>query len=366
MAVKLTENAIQNKIAEHGMDRTYVAESAIDPELEDLYTILSYKRHAGSDGELAFIREFLLPIDSSYMERIGIPNHRGLERDEYGNYYLRIGTAPVMWSCHTDTVHSFAESSNLLHMHNGEKVVNPPQQKLGITEDGTLSSQNGTCLGADNGAGIWLMLRMIQAKKEGLYIFHREEEIGGRGSKFISQITPEVVEGIKYAIAFDRKGFNSVITHQGYRTCSDEFGMSVIAELKKSGLNYRLDDTGVFTDTANYSDIIPECTNLSAGFLNEHSWHETLNTSHLVSLLNALLAFDINNLEVHRDTSDPVEWASDWWFLGNKNNELDGYGRSNRDYYEELCYRHPHAVVAVLKSYGILDEVMNDVEIALM
>ena len=44
-------------------------------------------------------------------------------------------------------------------------------------------SGDATCLGADDGAGIYIMLRMIETKKPGLYVFHRGEERGGIGAK---------------------------------------------------------------------------------------------------------------------------------------------------------------------------------------
>src|SRR3546814_16306749 len=79
-------------------------------------------------------------------------------------------------------------------------------------------------LGADDGAGLWIMLGMIAAACPGLYLFHRGEEQGCLGSRWIERHTPELLANIDAAIAFDRAGLGDVITHQSYgRTCSAAF-----------------------------------------------------------------------------------------------------------------------------------------------
>src|SRR5665213_851089 len=116
-----------------------------------LLGILGYKRPHNSRTERRCIARFLKPL--------------GLEQDKFGNYWKRIGDAPIMWSSHTDTVH-------------GRKGI----QKLGFAEKGSEvgihEKETSDCLGADDGAGMWLMREMILAKRPGLYIFHRDEEHG--------------------------------------------------------------------------------------------------------------------------------------------------------------------------------------------
>jgi len=239
---------------------------------ESLIDILSYKRSYDSSGEVAVINKYINPIP-------------GIQRDKYGNYWIKKGDAPVLWSCHTDTVHR-------------EKDDKDNRQKLAVTQDGMIWSQNGSCLGADNGVGIWLMLKMLDAGVEGMYVFHREEEIGGLGSRDFAKTKAEMLKDYKYAIAFDRRRTTSVITHQGYRTCSDAFADSLIEQL---GLGHKKDDGGTFTDTKSYADIIPECTNVSAGFEGEHSAMEQLDIQYVGRLLDALLKVDLSQLKCERD-----------------------------------------------------------------
>lgn len=260
------------------MTRNTAPASSFDPTvivagLEDICEMLTYKRPARSKSEAAFIARFILPT--------------GAEADDYGNYILRIGNAPVLWSSHTDTVHHTAG-----------------RQKLSVTADGVLSSDSN-CLGADCTTGVWLMLRMIEARRPGLYVFHRAEEIGGLGSRHIAKSMPALLADIRFAIAFDRKGFRSVITHQGGRCCSDKFAHSLADAL---GMGHELDDGGTFTDTANYTALVPECTNLSIGYLAQHSASETQDLPHLRKLLPALLALNPDDLVEARKVTDADDW----------------------------------------------------------
>src|SRR5271165_4530176 len=146
------------------------------------------------------------------------------------------------------------------------------------------------------------MLEMIAAGVEGTYVFHRAEERGGLGSYHVSIYEPELLEGIEVAIAFDRKGTSSVITHQlGERCCSERFARGLAAQL--APLPYQADATGVFTDTANYMYQVSECTNISVGYYNEHGPRETLDLVHLKALRDVMCEqFDPRALRAYRDT----------------------------------------------------------------
>lgn len=266
------------------------------PEAAKLMAMLRYRRPAGSKTEKAFIREFLEPL--------------GVERDAFGNLHKRIGDAPVLWSSHTDTVHSQGG-----------------MQRLEVEGNIVKAAGASNCLGADCTTGVWLMAEMIQAGVPGLYVFHREEEMGGGGSDFIARKTPGLLAGIHYAIAFDRMGTSSIITHQaGGRCCSDAFAVSLSEGL---GLGMHLDDGGTFTDTANYVDLVGECTNISVGYKNQHRATETQDIAFALSLRDALLCLDLGRLVSHRSPGEieyrnrmpksygsyrPGGWMDDaWW-----------------------------------------------------
>ncbi len=250
-------------------------------DYKQLYEMLTYKRPAGSKAEQAFIARYL----------DGIP---GITVDAYGNRILRIGESATMFSAHTDTVHSKGG-----------------QQKIIVDEVSGYIYKNPSkeCLGADDATGIFIMLRMIEHNIPGLYVFHRAEELGGLGSAWIAENAPSLLDGIDRAIAFDRKGSHSVITHQfGLRCASDKFALSLATLL---GGDYRPDPTGVFTDTANYMDLIPECTNLSVGYDSEHTPAESQDLSLLDSLIPVLLSIDWEALPVEREPNGSQMAAND-------------------------------------------------------
>lgn len=240
--------------------------------------MLEYRRPAGSKTERKFIKRFLRPL--------------GVESDGYGNVYKRVGDAPVAWCCHTDTVHSQGGLQRVTWDNEGLYFLKNPKES--------------SCLGADDTAGVWLMINMIMAERPGLYIFHRSEERGGQGSLFIAK-DGALLDGIKIAIALDRRGTTDVITHQaGGRCCSKEFAESLAGAI---GMKYKPSANGIFTDTANYTEIVPECTNLSVGYNGEHSSTEMLDGKHLKALLDRMLELDVSSLVVKRD---PKEVEYDW------------------------------------------------------
>lgn len=235
-----------------------------------LATMLTYRRVPRQAGEERFIADFIACVP-------------GMLIDEYGNLHITIGKSDTLFSCHTDTVHRDLKDEP-------HRPMQGVQTDSGMTR---LFKEAGSgCLGADDGVGIYVMLEMIAAKVPGLYIFHRDEEIGGLGSQFISKNAKwkERLTGIKRAIAFDRRGTQSVITHQAFeRGCSDEFADALCKALD---MGHQKDDGGTFTDTANYFELIPECTNVSCGYEHEHSDKEYVDVAYVLRLTEACIAAD--------------------------------------------------------------------------
>lgn len=297
--------------------------------LGEFMQMIRTRRPHGSKTEAEFIKQW---IDS-------IP---GMTVDGAGNRIIRIGDSPIAWSSHTDTVHHKAGS-----------------QATELRKDIVSLSRRGkaNCLGADCTTGIWIMRHMILRKVPGLYIFHRGEEVGGIGSNHIATHTPGMVDGIQAMIALDRKGYNSIITHQfNGRTASDEFARSLSRAL---GGNFVADDTGTFTDSANYAELIPECTNLSVGYFSQHTAKETQDIAFMQWLLEKLCLADFSKLEYVRD---PAELVDDY-FTGMESDYTD----FNIDRIEDLdseiramtkaIDNYPELTARLLSDYGIgIDE----------
>lgn len=297
--------------------KPYIPKALLDLDLKDdvktidiqsLYTILSYMRVSGGTAEKALIDKFILPT--------------GALADSYGNYHLNLkredgSNSEVLWSAHTDSVHT-----------------EDGQQKLFLTTTGIVGladkQPKSNCLGADDGSGVWLLLEMIKVKVPGYYLFHRDEETGRKGSQWIVEhMEEESLSRFKYAIAFDRKGLDSVITKQSSRKCcSQEFVDSIVALFPS--LTLKADPTGSYTDTYSYREVIAECTNISVGYTGAHSHNEVQDVKHLLRLRNDLIhVFDESKLVIARDPKekDPVTNFRSGWY------ESDDYGGYEGGYY---------------------------------
>ncbi len=115
-------------------------------------------------------------------------------------------------------------------------------------------------------------------------------------------------------VSFDRRGTDSVITFQSSsRTCSDEFAQELSKQLNlvEPSFFYKKDNGGIYTDSAEFTSIIPECTNVSVGYYNEHTTSEKQDIVHLSKLAEACLLVDWENLPIARDPSR-IEVCDPW------------------------------------------------------
>ena len=61
------------------------------------------------------------------------------------------------------------------------------------------------------------------------------------------------------------------------------------------------DDTGVLTDSAQFMDIVSECTNISVGYYREHTTSESQDIEYLQKLCKVVCKINWENLPVMRD-----------------------------------------------------------------
>lgn len=224
---------------------------------------------------------------------------------------------------HVDNRHD-ADSKTLFIAH-----VDTVHREVGankIRKTDTHWHANGAPLGADDGAGCAMLMHLIHNDIAGYYIFSQGEECGGIGAKFIADKYQALLGEFDRAIAFDRRGIDSVITHQGWRRCcSDAFGQALSDALNADErMMYLPDDSGVYTDTAEFVDYIPECTNISVGYYKEHSENESLDTQHYIALSEAVLNVPWDSLPVSRKAGEVEDKYQDTAF-GKKNWWLSSY-----------------------------------------
>lgn len=286
----------------------------MDPKYS-LVDMLRYRRPEGSETQRIFCERYLKPA-------MGEP-------DAHGNYIKLInypnGGAPYLcFTAHHDTVHKTDGMQHLVV--NGDKVM----------------ATDSNCLGADCTTGIWLVLEMIHAKIPGIYVVHAGEEIGCVGSKALVKDHPSWLDHTKAVISFDRKGEESVITHQmGYRTASDAFAVSFAEALNLQSL--RPDNTGVYTDSNEYVDVVGECTNISVGYLDQHTSKESQDMFFAYFLREHLLKADWEKLVFEREPGTFEVEHSRFY-----------QGRYSYNYYDD-DWDYPYGPSKTRKGYSLLN-----------
>jgi hypothetical protein len=288
-------------VGDTGYPRIDQAELLNMPSVKQLLQMLTYMRPAGTPIEEEYIKKYISDLPNTV-------------KDKYGNRWVTVkkpgGSDPdLIFSSHTDTVHHQA----------GKQTV--------LVGDGRAWTDQGSCLGADDTVGNWLMIEMINAKVPGLYLFHREEEIGGKGSAWIVKNRgTKIKDKFKAVIALDRKGYHDIITHQGgRRTCSDKFARSLNAIL---GAKMTPSTGGTFTDSKNYIELVGECTNVSVGYHAQHGPTEWTELSFAVGLRDALVNADWSKLEFERK---PGETSYSGYGAGYYGRGVGGYDDADWD-----------------------------------
>lgn len=288
--------------------------------MHSLIEMLKYRRPQGSKTQAKFCKRYLEPV-------FGKP-------DSHGNYILQLGDSPICFTAHHDTVHT----------KDGFQIVTVSGDIV------TTSDKDSNCLGADCTTGIWLILGMIEAGVAGTYVIHAAEESGCVGSRALVDDSPLWLESIQAVISFDRMGQESIITHQcGMRTASDAFAVSLSQALNMPML--RPDPTGVYTDSESYAHIIPECTNVSVGYLKQHTSKESQDLFFADSLLESLIKANWQSLVIERNPLDYDTEDSLYWHGFDR-----GITRKETDHLSELsnlCFDYPDEIAMILDSYGI-------------
>lgn len=213
-----------------------------------------------------------------------LPKH---QLDAFGNAYIIVGDKKpkTLFTAHLDTF-SKGEPKEIVHKISGNII----------------KTNGKSILGADDKAGVALLISMIEAQVPGLYYFFTAEEIGRFGSRFAVDSEEFSIVGsrIKNVISFDRKGYNSIITHQSkVRTCEDIFATELCMALNEHGLKMELDSTGSYTDSFSFvgHKNIVNCTNVSVGYFNPHDNTEKQDIDFLNLLLKASVSINWNSMK---------------------------------------------------------------------
>lgn len=232
------------------------------------------------------------------------------------DYIIAQGDIPVALVAHMDTVFKL-----------------PPEDIYFDRQKGVLWSPDG--LGADDRAGVFLILKIIQAVKKDhkpTVIFTTDEETGCIGAYQLTVNMPKAPWELKYIIELDRRGVNDCVF---YDDINQEFQEYV--EL-----------FGFKTDWGTLSDISVICpaweisgVNLSVGYCDEHSEIETLHIQYTYETLYKVLMMldDIENAEFYK--YEPSKFSCQWWKYGGYG--YDSPGWDDEDWFvgkgdDEFCF----------------------------
>lgn len=277
------------------------------------------------------------------------------EKDEFGNFFYIIkkddGTySNTMFTSHLDTIDRGPYTYSKTKWDSVNKVwidseKNDNKSIVHVFDDYFIKTDGNTNLGADDKAGVVLMLNLMSEGVPGLYYFFMGEESGCVGSSNMSRVYDDKVKNgilpqVNKCISFDRRGYDSIITNQnGMESCSNEFAQDLSNKLNEYGFWFKPDNGGVYTDSAEFVDIIPECTNISVGYFNEHTTTEKQDIEFLEFLGIVITKIDWENITIKRDPINVM-------YKGKKSKSYDydydynygygyGYNYYNDDYYKQ-------------------------------
>ena len=262
--------------------KPFVAQSEFENDL--LYTFQQCRPH-GTRTEQLYVTWLCERIRAAGFEP---------EFDTFGNVWVITDPhASTLFTSHTDTVHHYEGEQQIGYYNEGTDVMLM-----------TLGSPD--VLGADDGTGCIMMLEMVRRGVRGTFAWFRGEEVGCVGSSSFagSGLAGYYLDGIKRAVAFDRAGYADVISIQrGEPCCSDEFAdalsMALSTALPDKDLLFA-PSRGMYTDTAELTGKVRECTNLSVGYFAQHTNNERQNLSFAKTLIDALVVVDWESLPTVR------------------------------------------------------------------
>lgn len=202
------------------------------------------------------------------------------------DYIYAEGDYPVALVAHMDTV-----------------FPKPPTNVYYDEKKGVLWSPEG--LGADDRAGVFAIIKIIES---GLYphiILTTDEEKGGIGASMLTQIEKNApFQDLRYIIQLDRCGTNDCVF---YDCDNPDFTKYV------EGYGF-VEAIGSFSDI---SELCPSWevagVNLSVGYENEHSIAETLHVAPLLSTISKVSRMVKDSVNAEHFKWIPGDWYYTWY-----------------------------------------------------
>lgn len=293
----------------------------------------------GPSREENAVREYLKPILTEVMDAVYI--------DRFGNLLAEkeFGAgegATILLSAHMDTVTSVQQNRKL--------IVN-----------GDIIKSNKGPLGADDRAGITIILEVLRNLKNFNGVvkvaFSRMEEVGCVGA---TQIDKNFYKDVNLAIVVDRRGSRDIVVGCGYTPFCDDNVASFIEEAAKAtGMSdWKAVDGGI-SDAVVFAENGINSINLSAGYEFEHTASEYVNVNRMVDTYKLIMKifemvndrykefgspFDGNKIIIHKPEYNYNKYYSGWDYYYDIEEEFYGdyddlygytavYGSEQNDYF---------------------------------
>lgn len=229
------------------------------------------------------------------------------------SYIIAEGTIPICLTAHMDTV--FSSPPSEIYYDQKKEVMWSPQG-----------------LGADDRAGVFAIMKIIQEGYRPHVIFTTGEERGGIGASMLIKVFPKAPFELKYMIELDRQGISDCVF---YDCANNDFEAYV-------------NKFGYVTAWGTFSDIGIFCpkwgvagVNLSVGYIREHSVSEILYWKGLCSTIERVkdMLKDAANIEQFKYIPDP----STYWYYPGMYSFMTGQGYGPEDDFpSEDDFRTPH------------------------
>jgi hypothetical protein len=112
-------------------------------------------------------------------------------------------------------------------------------------------------------------------------------------------------------------------------------------------MNMKPDRFGTYTDSLEYADVVPECTNISVGYYDQHTSKESQDLYHAQILLERLIEARWDTLAIFRDP-DHLEYTTG----SETDDELTPSEKEEIDGLERMLIDRPGMVAKLLFEYG--------------
>ena len=288
--------------------------------------IMSYRRQYRSEGIKLFVKEWFEPklheiitgLESNgytvAIKLVGSKSNDG-DMDGYLNYLIDVSKddklGNVLYVAHYDTVDRDTGYTETRYGHGTPTTYTQNQatkKKVSIREGVAFinellpENKSVACLGADDGAGLAVMLNLLATGTIGGYCFTTGEEVGGVGASDVLDQAESFLKQYSYSIEIDRRGETDMVYEQSVGECaSKDFAQWLCDSLN---MGHKPSDKGSYTDVATFAEVIPENINIASGYINAHSADEQVSLPYLDNLAKALKGLDWSKAKVTRKAGD--------------------------------------------------------------